>query len=41
MRELMRVLAPLAIAGYRVDRKLVAEYGDEAIDVFSDVIGLN
>ena len=39
-RELIRVLAPLAVAGYRVDRKLVAEYGDEAIDVFHEVIGL-
>jgi hypothetical protein len=39
-RELLRVLAPLAVAGYRVDRKLVTEYGDEAIDVFSEVIGL-
>jgi hypothetical protein len=39
-RELLRVLAPLAVAGYRVDRKLVTEYGDEAIDVFNEVIGL-
>jgi tetratricopeptide (TPR) repeat protein len=38
--ELVRVLAPLAIAGYRVDRRLVAEYGDEAIEMFRDVIGL-
>ena len=39
-RELLRMLAPLAVAGYRVDRKLVVEYGDEAIDVFREVIGL-
>jgi tRNA A-37 threonylcarbamoyl transferase component Bud32 len=38
--ELARVLAPLAIAGYRVDRRLGAEYGDEAIDVLRDLIGL-
>jgi hypothetical protein len=39
--EQIRVLAPLAIAGFRVDRRLATEYGDEAIAMFRDVIGLN
>lgn len=38
--ELARVLAPLAIAGYRVDRRLGVEFGDEAIDVLRQLIGL-
>ena len=39
-RELIRLLAPLAMGGYRVDRALAAEYGEEAMRVFRNLIGL-
>ncbi len=38
--ELIRLLGPLAIAGYRVDRRLAIQYGDEAVEVLRSLIGL-
>lgn len=38
--ELILLLGPLAIAGYRVDRRLAAEYGVEAVELLRTLIGL-
>jgi tRNA A-37 threonylcarbamoyl transferase component Bud32 len=38
--ELILLLGPLAIAGYRVDRRLAIEYGDEAVELLRTLIGL-
>lgn len=37
---LIRVLGPLAFAGYRVDRRLADEHGEPALELFRDLIGL-
>ncbi|HMJ14336.1 MAG TPA: protein kinase [Polyangiaceae bacterium] len=39
-RELVQLLAPLAMAGYRVDRRLASEYGEETLEFFRELIGL-
>lgn len=39
-RQIVRLLGPLAVAGYRVDHRLATEHGDEAVDMLQDLIGL-
>jgi hypothetical protein len=38
--ELLRLLAPLGMAGYYVDRKLADEFGDLVLDTFERVLGV-
>lgn len=38
--EVIQLLAPLAVAGYRADHRLAAEFGDDAIDMLQILIGL-
>ncbi|HEX7480594.1 MAG TPA: protein kinase [Polyangiales bacterium] len=38
--DLILLLGPLAIAGYRVDRRLAIEYGDETVELLRTLIGL-
>ncbi|HKP60309.1 MAG TPA: protein kinase [Polyangiales bacterium] len=40
LHELTTLLGPLAVAGYFVDRKYAANYGDEALAALSEVLGL-
>ena len=39
-RELARLLGPLAIAGFYTDRRVAETYGDEAVAVMQEVLGL-
>jgi hypothetical protein len=40
MHQLLGLLEPLAFAGYYVDRRLAAKYGDEALQLLSHETGL-
>jgi hypothetical protein len=39
--ELVKLLGPLCNAAWYCDRRLAAEYGEEAIDLLSDLLGLS